>query len=54
MRFCVVDQDRHCGPVELGNTSVTLKVGTAEEEGEGPKPGPGPGRDSKTCGRAVV
>ena len=26
MRFCVIDQDRHCGPVEIGSTSVTLKV----------------------------
>ena len=28
MRFCVIDQDRHCGPVEIGSTSVTLKVVT--------------------------
>ena len=22
----MIDQDRHCGPVEIGSTSVTLKV----------------------------
>ena len=26
VRFSVIDQDRHCGPVEIGSTSVTLKV----------------------------
>ena len=26
VRFSVFDQDRHCGPVEIGSTSVTLKV----------------------------
>ena len=25
VRFTVVDQDRHCGPVELGTTAVSLK-----------------------------
>jgi len=25
VRFCVIDQDRHCGPTELGSTSVSLK-----------------------------
>jgi len=34
VRFCVIDQDRHCGPVEIGSTSVTLK----EAKQTGPDP----------------
>jgi len=25
VRLCAIDQDRHCGPVEMGSTNITLK-----------------------------
>jgi len=40
VRFTVVDQDRHCGPVELGATAVTLK--------EAGQAGPDPDKFSAT------
>lgn len=40
VRFSVIDQDRHCGPVELGNTSISLK--------EAKQTGPDPDKFSST------
>jgi len=40
VRFCVVDQDRYCGPVEIGSTSITIK--------EAKQTGPDPDKFSST------